>query len=99
MYYDRNGEPISRDEWVQSFGNMAKRRVAETTLPNGKYVSTVWLGADHNFHGGRPLIFETMVFPGETSRLDLDCERYATEAEAIAGHQAMVEKWRTGGRR
>jgi len=26
-----------------------KRRVAETTLPNGRWVSTVWMGLDHNF--------------------------------------------------
>lgn len=63
-----------------------------TTLPGGARVSTVWLGLDHQFGDGPPLIFETMVFPAESS-MDLDCERYSTEEEAKAGHSAMVEKW------
>ena len=71
-----------------------KKRVAETTLPGGKWVSTVWLALDHQFLvDGPPLIFETMVFASNGSGHDLDCERYATEAEAVAGHEAMVRKW------
>ncbi|MDQ2750234.1 MAG: hypothetical protein M3Y44_12030 [Actinomycetota bacterium] len=49
------------------------------------FVSTVWLGIDHKWsHLGPPIIFETMVFPEcEVSR------RYATEAQARAGHEAL----------
>jgi hypothetical protein len=39
--------------------------VAETTLTlNGEEVdvSTIWLGINHRFGDGAPLIFETMVF-------------------------------------
>ena len=52
-------------------------------------VSTVWLGIDHQFGNGPPLIFETMTFRG-THALG-DQERYSTEAQAIEGHRRMVE--------
>ena len=96
-YFDRQGNPIGRMEWVQFFEDLQYRRVAETTLQDGKYVSTVWLGFGHRFGGnGLPLIFETLVFPAPGNFRDLDCARYSTEAEALNGHNAMVEKWRKG---
>ncbi len=54
-------------------------------------VSTVFLGLDHNFGNGEPLLFETMVFGGP---LDGEQERYCTWDEAEAGHKVMVEKAR-----
>jgi hypothetical protein len=89
MYFDRNGQPMTEEEWARAFEDIEMRRVLETALHDGKRISTVWLGLDHGL-GARPLIFETMVFEGEHS---LDCERYATEAEARAGHEAMVATW------
>lgn len=74
--------------------NPALKVVARTSLPNGKLVSTVWLGLNYNHDDGAPMIFETMVFPGRNSYNDLDMERYSTESEALAGHQRMVAKWR-----
>ena len=47
----------------------------------------MWLGLDHSFLGGRPVIFETMVFGGPH---DGDCERYCTEAQAREGHERVV---------
>jgi hypothetical protein len=90
MYRDVEGRPISRDEWVRTWE--ADRRQAETVLLDGKVVSTVWLGLDHASHGV-PLIFETMVFPSREDFTDLDVARYSTRDEALAGHEAMVEKW------
>ncbi len=77
--------------WAKAFED-GDKRVAMTTLPDGKRVSTVWMGLDHRFGHGAPLIFETMVFPPEGAG-DLDCDRYSTEEEAIAGHARMVTKW------
>ena len=49
-------------------------------------VSTVFLGINHNYFGGCPLLWETMVFPdGEV------CQRYSTYEEAMIGHREMVE--------
>jgi len=39
------------------------------------------------------MIFETMVFPKHGDWGELDCMRYSTEAEALAGHADMVAKW------
>ena len=95
MYYDREGKPMDGVlRWAKLLEDPAYKRVAETTV--GKYwVSTVWLGLDHNFgFGGPPLIFETMVFhSGDGSMLGDDeyMERYATEEQALAGHAHIVE--------
>jgi len=95
-WYGRDGKPIATlEEWASRLET--DRRVAETHLPN-HWVSTVWLGLDYRFGDGPPLIFETMVFRTKNGKTedyhDLDCERYSTEAEALAGHEAMVEKWK-----
>ena len=93
-FYDRDGTPIDFRAWGEKTKDRAYKRVAETTLPDGKWVSTVWLGLDHGFGSGPPLIFETMVFSSKHDMGgDVDCDRYATEADAIAGHQRMVEQW------
>lgn len=93
-YYDRDGRSMTLLEWARSYeARTDKKRVAETTLPDGRWVSTVWLGANHQFGSGPPLIFETMVFSSQEDMQEEDCDRYSTEAEARAGHQAMVEKW------
>jgi len=93
MYYGMDGQPISMEEWAALFEDPAQKIVEQTELPGGCFVSTVLLGIDHNFlEGGRPIIFETMVFGGESS-VDLDCVRYCTKEEAELGHQVMVTKW------
>ena len=92
-YYDRQGNPLSLEEWTARLADEGYKRVAETQV--GPYwISTVWLGLDHSFAGGPPLIFETMVFatspdvsgPGP----DLECRRWSTEAEALAGHEEFA---------
>ncbi len=100
MYYKRDGtpykgmpsDPQGTYAWGKDFENQELKRVAETTLFDGKWISTVWLGLDHQFGDGAPLIFETMVFEKEGGD-ELDMERYSTEAEAIAGHERMIKKW------
>ena len=97
-YYDRTGGPISLNEWIERFEDEQYQRVDETILPDGRWVSTVWLGLDHSFGRSAPIIFETMVFSSRAhGKTSLCCERYATEAEAIAGHQRMVEKLKRNG--
>lgn len=98
LYYDRQGKPYPGNSrqvvtaWAKDF-NDKSRLLKQNTLPNGVFVSTVWLGLDHSFSGGPPLIFETMVFPAN-SLDEKNCQRYSTEAEALQGHQEMVEKWK-----
>ena len=51
-------------------------------------VSTVFLGMDHSFNGGTPVLFETMIFGGEYDQYQ---ERYCTWDEAERGHKIACE--------
>lgn len=88
MYFDRQGQPITQEAWLRT--GDADRHVAETTVAGRYWVSTIWLGLDHGFGAGPPLIFETMVFGLGSGFEDLECRRYATEAGALAGHAQVV---------
>lgn len=57
-------------------------------------ISTVFLGINHG-SDDLPQWFETMVFRGNSSS-DLAMDRYATHAEAVAGHARMVERVKRG---
>jgi hypothetical protein len=60
--------------------------VAKTDLSGGRRVSTVYLGLDHSFGDGPPLLWETMIFPGG----DL-CGRYASLEEALEAHKGICD--------
>lgn len=91
LYYDRMGQPIDRETFARSFESHADKVVKQDTIGEF-FVSTVWLGIDHGpDEQGRPVIFETMVFPDERH-----VERYATEEDARAGHLRAVEMAKTG---
>lgn len=117
-YFDREGRPITREQWSNASEDRKYKVLKQETV--GVYwISTVWLGLNHNHSGrGRPQIFETMVFEqgpsdretreiyqglrtltdtedefGYSAWRDLECERYATEAEALEGHARIVAKW------
>lgn len=95
MYYDRNGDPITRDAWIRLWKDPAYRRITQQQA--GSYwVSTVWLGYDHGFGDWSPVIFETLV----TDKAgEVDMERYRTLAEAKAGHERWVREGRSPWRR
>jgi len=75
--------------WAKWFES-ADRQVAHTYTCKGKVrISTVFLGLDHSFGHGRPLLFETMVFGGS---LDEEQEHCSTWEEAEIMHNQMIEK-------
>lgn len=92
LYLDWDSNPIDTMTWAKMSAQDKFKRVAEDTIYiDGKkiWISTVWLGLDHNWGDGPPLIFETMVFrEGKGDEM----ERYTTVEQAREGHQAMVEK-------
>lgn len=92
-FFDRDGKPITRDEWGKLCGDDDYRRVAIVDLGE-RLISTVWMGIDHNFGKGKPIIFETMVF-GDAFVADDYCERYSTLEEAEAGHARIVSQVRS----
>lgn len=90
MYYDRQGQPMTMVEWSKSISDLEYKRVAYDEVDGGTIqVSTVWLGLNHQYGDGPPLIFETMVFGGPN---DNDCYRYASEEEALEGHKKCVQE-------
>lgn len=94
-WYDRAGSPIDATTANDLLGDPKYKRVALTRItsatdPDVEYrVSTVWLGLDHNWSGGEPLLFETMSFGGGEEQ-DQSQWRWTTEAAARAGHAEIV---------
>ncbi len=86
---DKTYRPAELMEWAEQFEHM-DRHVGNDMI-EGKHVSTVWLGLDHGFMGGEPLVFETMVFSEHEPRTDIYLDRYSTWDEAVAGHQKAIE--------
>ena len=65
----------------------ADRKVARDSI-GGVDISTVFLGLDHQFGDGPPLLFETLVFGGP---LDGEMSRYPSWDDALAGHKLMIK--------
>lgn len=87
-FYDREGRPLELMEWAELNKSRAYSTLARTELGQ-LWVSTIWLGIDHGWNGGPPVIFESMVF-GRLNYSELAMRRYATEADALAGHTELV---------
>lgn len=92
MYYDKEGREVGVEEWSALFEQGDRHVARDEISEKSVVVSTVWIGLSWALEvedGGRPLIFETMVFP-EDSYEDLLCYRWATADEAKAGHERLV---------
>jgi len=91
MYFDRDGEEITMGQWSILFGHKPYQILQQDHV--GPYfVSTVWLGMNHQWVDGPPMIFETMVFgPGGD---DETTDRYPSEDDALAGHERRLDQVR-----
>lgn len=74
--------PADLMAWAKWF-ETANRTVEKTRNGNVE-VSTVFLGIDHQFGDGPPLIFETMIFGGPE---DQYTDRCSTWDEAVKMHE------------
>lgn len=99
--YDREGNVISPERFMELYADFEYRVVKQQDV-GPWWVSTVWIGRalppTHAEQWGQALIFETMAFGREgTPVQDMETVlRYATEAEAEAGHERLVEILRSG---
>lgn len=108
LYYDIEGRPINSAEYSNLLmaKNIARSNAPSgQSTPvddptrigsdhvGSSWISTTWLGLDHNFGAGPPLIFETMIFGGD---YDEHCWRWATREAALAGHEGIVAALRSG---
>lgn len=87
QWYKLDGKtPVPCGTTAEAF--KGDRHVAQTNV-GPLHVSTVFLGLDHRLMGeGPPLLFETMIFPGDSSGEYQ--ERCSTWDEAEAQHAEAV---------
>ncbi len=84
-------------KWFETADRIVRKDTATVKLdgdPVGEVrVSTVFLGLDHSFGSGPPLLFETMVFGGA---LDQEQDRCSTWEAAEKMHELMCERVKRG---
>lgn len=71
--------------WSQHMGT--NRFNVRSSATSESRVSTIFLGFDHSFGQGPPLLFETMIFGGAHHGLQLRC---STWDEAVLQHQKAM---------
>lgn len=89
-----NGEPVPEKDllvWSRWFGEIDARRVAFTRV-GPVTVSTVFLGFDHAFGGGPPVLWETCCFDSPDGGDHM--QRYTSREEAVLGHNDVVREIR-----
>jgi hypothetical protein len=92
-------------EYARWFGDFNNRMIDRTEIqnlpnyPGGDFVSTVFLGIDHNFSPAetwkehRPVLFESMIFGGKYNERGW---RYSSYGEAKQAHWQIVDALRGG---
>lgn len=86
---DEFGEPVPVDdilEWGRWF-ETADRHIGKDTVGDVT-ISTVFLGIDHSYGTGPPVLFETMIFGGEHDGYQ---DRYTSRWDALVGHVQVVK--------
>ncbi len=86
IHFDRKGQPLAFKAWSALRQDERYVRVAHDVVA-GVEVSTVWLGINLNFTGGKPKIFETLIRGGKR---DYEQIRYSNEVDALAGHARVI---------
>lgn len=74
-------------EWAKAFEDGNTRRVDQTVIDD-ICISTVFLGLDHQYGNGPPLLFETMIFGGKEDEYQNRC---STWEEAESMHRNAIE--------
>mgnify|MGYP001559166815 CR=1 FL=1 len=86
------GDPVAEPElmtWARWY-EKAERHVACDTIGDAK-ISTVFLGIDHAFGGGGPVLWETMIFSKEPSLDQFQNRCAGSREQAEAMHKEAVE--------
>lgn len=87
---DAEGEPTPVGDvltWARWFETTANRRVLDHHVGRRVWVSTVFLGLDHNWlPDGPPVLWETMIFGGPFDQFQ---QRYTSALDALIGHETL----------
>ena len=85
---DDQGNPVLEHDLMKWAAWLEKSdRIIAKDMIDDVRVSTVFLGLDHSFGDGPPLLFETMIFGGEHDQYQ---ERYPNRDAAFAGHDRAM---------
>jgi hypothetical protein len=94
---DEHGNPRREDDvhaWSAWHSKDEQRRSVrrDTFERDGRdiTVSTVFLGIDHSFGDGQPVLWETMVFGLDDDDHDDHQYRFTSRDEAVAVHERIV---------
>lgn len=91
---DEHGNPVEEPDlrkWAMWLGGNGNRRLKEDRV-GPLWVSTIFLGIDHNFTGnGPPVLWETMIFGDDDGWSEHYCDRYSSREAAYEGHRKAVE--------
>jgi hypothetical protein len=101
VYYDRQGKPMTMQQWAQMFEDEGYRHIARDVIGPDEpldtapliTVSTLWLGLNHDWRSDEPLIYETIIIGGEHDATGM---RHATERRAREGHRPRPAWSRSG---
>jgi len=91
------GEPVAEPDLLTWATALEKGdRIVKQEHIGPFWISTVFLGLDHNWGDGPPILWETMVFLKDHEGIrygeDIDMDRCSGSREqALAMHAAMVE--------
>ena len=86
---DNNNEPVAKPvlEAAQWLEDNDHRRIVKRDEIGDILVSTVFLGLDHAWDSGTPVLWETMIFGGEQDQYQ---ERYTSHKDALEGHEKAL---------
>lgn len=102
MFYILDGHdvvPVSDiREWGLWFETHYDDRIVASNEVDGLLISTVFLGLDHSFGDGKPLLFETMIFNQNSEHpwRELAMDRYSDWIDAEEGHAIAVRYVKEG---
>lgn len=91
-FLDRQRRPLSFAEWMELSSDHKYWQVDRTKIVGGVEISTIWVGTAMGI-AFPARIFETAILGMPVGSVD-EVARYHTEAEARAGHAALVRKLR-----
>jgi hypothetical protein len=94
MFYDRAGNVIDMGRWLDLNHDYGYKTVAETVVGGVWRVHTAWLGLDHQYLAGPPLIFETMTFELAESHGFVGPSAWTGEGWAYAFHADVGDQSR-----
>jgi hypothetical protein len=89
------------ETWARQFEKIDSRIIRQEFVGSLYWVSTVFLAIDHSFGMSAPALFESAVVlnrhvEGEDPEWSV-MERYSTYAEAVEGHENIVNRLKESG--